>query len=189
MPDTWHTWAEAGERFGLSPDAIRMRARRLGWRTTPGNDGRTRVLVPEDAEVQPRARAPEASPDRASEQRSEFGRLLDLLSTAEERTERAENRANIAERRADLAEQRADQAQVRADAAQARADQAEAALAAERGRADTLRDQIDGLRAELGTVHATASAAGNAAAELRQAEEARRRLGRLARIWAAWRGA
>ena len=182
MPDAWHTWAEAGERFGLSPDAVRMRARRLGWRTMPGNDGRTRVLVPDDAEVQPRARAPEASSDRAPEQTNGFGRLLDLLTAAEERTERAEERAN-------LAEQRADQAQARADAAQARADRADAALAAERGRADTLRDQIDGLRAELDTTHATAKAAEDIAEEFRQAEAARRRLGRLGRVWAAWRGA
>ena len=47
----WLTWQQAGDRFGLSPDAVRMRARRLGWRTQPGNEGRTLVEIPEDAEM------------------------------------------------------------------------------------------------------------------------------------------
>ena len=51
MPD-WLTYAQAGERFGVSAEAVRLRARRLGWRTQPCNDGRTLVLVPEDADVQ-----------------------------------------------------------------------------------------------------------------------------------------
>ena len=61
MTGEWLTYAQAGERFGLSADAVRMRVHRLGWRTQPGNDGRTLVLVPEDAAVQPRRRSPERS--------------------------------------------------------------------------------------------------------------------------------
>jgi hypothetical protein len=45
----WQTYAQAGERFGVSAEAVRLRARRLGWRTQPGNDGRTLVLVPDNA--------------------------------------------------------------------------------------------------------------------------------------------
>ena len=36
---TWLTYAQAAERLGLSPEAVRHRARRSGWRTQPGNDG------------------------------------------------------------------------------------------------------------------------------------------------------
>ena len=67
MPGEWLTYAQAGARFGLSADAIRMRAHRLGWRTQPGNDGRTLVQVPEDAAVKPRARSAEQSPERETE--------------------------------------------------------------------------------------------------------------------------
>jgi hypothetical protein len=34
----WLTYAQASERFGVSAEAVRLRARRLGWRTQPGND-------------------------------------------------------------------------------------------------------------------------------------------------------
>jgi hypothetical protein len=53
------TYAQAGERLGLSPEAARHRARRAGWRTMPGNDGRTLILVPNDVE-------PVRTPVRAS---------------------------------------------------------------------------------------------------------------------------
>ena len=32
---TWLTYAQAGEHLGLSPEAVRHRARRSGWRTSP----------------------------------------------------------------------------------------------------------------------------------------------------------
>jgi hypothetical protein len=94
MPGGWLTYAQAGARFGLSADAIRMRAHRLGWRTQPGNDGRTLVQVPEDAAVQPRARSAEQSPERATEgspaQNGAIARLTELLAAADDRANRAE---------------------------------------------------------------------------------------------------
>jgi hypothetical protein len=42
----WLTYAQAGERLGMSAEAIRSRARRAGWRTMPGNDGKALVLIP-----------------------------------------------------------------------------------------------------------------------------------------------
>ena len=111
MTGEWLTYAQAGERFGLSADAARMRVHRLGWRTQPGNDGRTLVLVPEDAAVQPRGRSPERSEARSGErspaQIADDGKLA-----------AAEGRAILAERRAEQAEQRADKAERRADAAE-----------------------------------------------------------------------
>jgi hypothetical protein len=47
----WLTYAQAGERFGMSPEAARQRARRMRWRTQPGNDGPTLVLVPDSTAV------------------------------------------------------------------------------------------------------------------------------------------
>src|SRR5277367_6054205 len=84
---TWLTYAQASERLGLSPEAVRHRARRAGWRTMPGNDGRTLVLVPDDEEIRPRA------PARTSETDEEIAR-------ANARAERAERRADEANERA-----------------------------------------------------------------------------------------
>jgi hypothetical protein len=53
----WLTYAEAGERLGVSPEAIRARAIRGHWRRQVGNDGLARVMVP--AEI---LRAPDQRP-------------------------------------------------------------------------------------------------------------------------------
>jgi hypothetical protein len=44
---TWMTFAEASSRLGISTEALRRRADRGRWSRTKGNDGKTRVLVPE----------------------------------------------------------------------------------------------------------------------------------------------
>jgi hypothetical protein len=213
MSDTWLTYAQAGERFGLTPDAMRMRARRLGWRTQPGNDGRTLILVPADALIEPRSRPPKGLPKRAAgglvEQTEQLGRMLDLFEAADARADRAESRAEQAETRAERAEHRAEQAEQRADraeeertTAQALADHAQAQLVDATARADRLRDNLDSTHADMVTAerrakeaedrarqaHAEAQAALRAAATLRQADAARRAKGRLHRILAAWRG-
>jgi hypothetical protein len=53
----WLTYAEAGQLLGVSAQAVRMLAKRRGWsRRTPNAYGdRARVLVPDDANVQPRS--------------------------------------------------------------------------------------------------------------------------------------
>lgn len=40
------TYAELGERLGLSADGARTRTKRQGWQVVRGNDGRARVVVP-----------------------------------------------------------------------------------------------------------------------------------------------
>jgi hypothetical protein len=45
MEPEWLTYAEVADRLGVSPEAARSRAKRLGWRRQSGNDGRARVLV------------------------------------------------------------------------------------------------------------------------------------------------
>jgi hypothetical protein len=42
----WLTYAEAGERLGVSPEAVRAKAIRKAWRRQAGNDGKARILVP-----------------------------------------------------------------------------------------------------------------------------------------------
>jgi hypothetical protein len=124
----WLTYAAAGERFGVSADAIRMRAHRLGWRMQPGNDGRTLVLVPDDVELQPRprsaahsgARADERSPERSSAQGTPNDRLADLRAAGEDRPEQTERRAHAAEHRTEQAELRAEQAEQRGAQAEQR---------------------------------------------------------------------
>src|SRR5918997_6125670 len=68
MADRWLTYAEAGELFGLSAEAMRKRAHRLRWRTQPGNEGRTLILVPDGAALHPTAHPAGHRPDvRADE--------------------------------------------------------------------------------------------------------------------------
>jgi hypothetical protein len=54
------TYGEAAVRLGVTPEAVRRRAFRSKWARQPGNDGRTRVRVPDDAPV---TRPPTALPD------------------------------------------------------------------------------------------------------------------------------
>lgn len=51
--DRWRTYQEAADLLGSTADAVRVRARRHGWKRRNGNDGRVRVLVPADEEPQP----------------------------------------------------------------------------------------------------------------------------------------
>lgn len=60
--ELWLTYQEAAEKFGISSEAVRQRARRFRWRTQPGNDGKVKVLVPGDFAVQSRKR-PTVRPD------------------------------------------------------------------------------------------------------------------------------
>ena len=83
----WLTYAQASERLGLSPEAVRHRARRAGWHTMPGNNGRTLVLVPDDEEIRPRAPVRTPEPDEE-------------ICRANARAERAERRAEEANERA-----------------------------------------------------------------------------------------
>lgn len=54
MAERWLTDQQAGGALGMTAEAVRQRARRLGWRTQPGNEGKALVLVPGGVEVRPR---------------------------------------------------------------------------------------------------------------------------------------
>src|SRR4051794_26445976 len=87
MPDRWATYEEAGEAFSLSADAMRKRARRLGWRVTAGNDGKARVLIPEGAGLSPDGRGgrPAGRPDGRADDPQALGALADALRQERER--------------------------------------------------------------------------------------------------------
>src|SRR4051794_22797972 len=101
MPERWLTYQQMGELFGMSPEAARQRARRLGWRTQPGNDGRTLVLVPPETDVQPRSRpavqTPDQTPGQPVEQTGDGNALAELLRAEIERADAATQRAAKAE--------------------------------------------------------------------------------------------
>lgn len=168
VSERWMTYREAGEAFGLSPEAVRKRARRLGLRMALHNDGKVRVLFPEGVVLHPAAgpgddRETEgvtSDPDgRVDELRRQISGLeADMKREREARTA-AEVRAGVAEamtarevearkdaearaeREAEGRREAADQAaQERARAATAEAEAAEARTQAQaaQGRLDAL---------------------------------------------------
>ena len=173
----WLTYATAGERFGLSADAVRMRAKRLGWRTQPGNDGRTLVWIDQTA-PEPTAEQKEQRPEQPEQtgtgllQRavvafeSSVTLLGEQLAAERERAKAEQERANgLAERFgvaiAELAATRAalDQAQAETTAARQAAEVRIASLEADAERArgvaqeavqaaETLQATVDELKAE-----------------------------------------
>jgi hypothetical protein len=130
--------------------------------------------------------------------RSQLAGAQERIATVEQQRDAALGDLRAERKRAgeelDRERQRADaaeQGRVSADTARERADQA---LAAERARADAVRDSRDALaselaeqRAETDRARAQANEAQDEATALRRVETARRSLGRLARLRAAWR--
>ena len=89
MPEEWLTYREIGARLGLNVEAVRTRVRRAGWRTQPGNDGRTRVLVPVEVLVEPVSTDEAGVNDQVNKTRDLTG-LVALLTAAEARVSRLE---------------------------------------------------------------------------------------------------
>jgi chromosome segregation protein len=103
MTDRWLTYEEAGQLFGLSAEAIRKRARRLGWRIQIGNDNqtKTRILVPDGAELRPAGPPPgdrvKDRPDGRADDPQALGALADALRQEREARQAAEAAAARAE--------------------------------------------------------------------------------------------
>src|SRR6478735_2549435 len=98
MPDQWLTYQQAGALLGMTADAARQRARRLGWRTQRGNDGRTLILVPDEPGVQPHGqphgRPSRQPPPHTDEHQGEIHALRELVSTLREQLAKAEAQAD-----------------------------------------------------------------------------------------------
>lgn len=110
------SYAELGERLGVSPDGARTRTKRSGWPVLLGNDGRARVRV---AAFELPERPPEQTGGK-TDQLAELNRLLaefvaklrDRASTAEQEAEQA--RAALGQEREKTIRLEAEQAGVRA---------------------------------------------------------------------------
>lgn len=160
MADRWATYEEAGHQFGLSADAMRKRARRLGWRVQAGNDGKARVLVPEGTNLSPDGRSGRA-PSRPDDR--EDDRADGLLAELRRRAEVAESRveamtAEVAQQRERAARAEGELSGLQAALQQAleRAQRTDAEATAERAArqaAETARDTAaaaaEAVRGEL----------------------------------------
>jgi hypothetical protein len=130
MAERWLTYQQAGEVLGMSPEAARQRARRLKWRTQPGNDGRTLVLLPEALDIRPRVRPPGRTagqppvqtpeqtggqpPVQPPGQTGDDKALADVVAAFREVEARLLADLEAARARADLAEQEREEARIRA---------------------------------------------------------------------------
>ena len=199
---SWLTYAQIAERFGMSAEAARQRARRTRWRTLPGNDGRTLVLVPDGTDVQPRVRPPDQTAVQTPAQTAEIARLSHLIERANERADRADARADAADADRRATEARADGERtewreertrlvVEVDGLRAERDREKAGREGERSRADVLRDRIDTMQAQIATAAAVAEAMQAERDQARrEAQEAAawRARNLLGRLRTAWRG-
>lgn len=172
FPDTsgegrWLTYDEISQIRGIGRESAVKLAQREKWPRRPGNDRTARVFVPPDWLKPARTRQQESSPEVFPEWSRIVSVLEDAVTGLRERAEAADARADAAERRAEIERERADRLEQLRIAERTRADRAEAERTAEQ----EARAKVE---AE--------------AAILRQAEEGRRTLGRMARLRAAWRG-
>ena len=80
MAETWLTYAEIAERLGITSEAARHLARRRMWRKQTANNGRTRVLVPDDPDIEPRSRTPVERPADTRSGTGEADALRELVA-------------------------------------------------------------------------------------------------------------
>jgi hypothetical protein len=52
MSGNWLTYRELADRFGVSVEAARSRALRAGWARQPSNDGKVRIMLPDDIGIE-----------------------------------------------------------------------------------------------------------------------------------------
>jgi hypothetical protein len=133
MDGQWMTYTEAAARLGVTPEAVRRRAFRSSWARQPGNDGRTRVRVPDDVPV---TRSPTARPDGPALVLALEAHIATLKTdierlTAELAGERTARQADQEQHQDQLAAERAARQTDREHAAARQTDQ-EQQLAAER---------------------------------------------------------
>jgi hypothetical protein len=177
----WVAYTELARIRGISKESAIRLVRRERWRKMPGNEagGTVRVLVPDEWLKPLREEHPPADPTPIREVDPED--ISRLTLGWEQAVTLARIRAEVAEARADRAEIRADRAEDDRREAEKRADLAIA-------RADAQRERIETLQAELGQATQARQEVVDAAEAIRQADDARKALGRWARLRRAWRG-
>ena len=109
MSGEWLTYRELAGRLGVSVEAARRRALRARWVRQSGNDGKARVHLPEDHEIDRRPDgAPDVRPDASVTNDSHAALVSSLESHIN--TLRADNdalRQDLTATRADLAAEQA----------------------------------------------------------------------------------
>jgi hypothetical protein len=147
------TYAELAEALRITPASANKLARRRRWPRIPGNDGKARVSVPEDALV--RRDSPPDSPPVSPQDVPRPSPPDNDIKALQARVEALQ--AELAGARGELGGVREalGEARARADAADARAAEIAADLAAEKARAGRaieafadLADRLDQLAAE-----------------------------------------
>jgi hypothetical protein len=150
------TYAEIAEALRITPESANRLARRKRWPRVKGNDGRTRVTVPEEALVRPDSpRIPRLPPpdnpvhvqiarlDRELAH-AQIARMEGELAGMREALVEARTRASAAEARVGAAEARAESAEARAGEERAKTAQAIAAF-------EQLAQRLEQLAAERAT--------------------------------------
>ena len=152
MSEEWLTYREIGARLGLNVEAVRTRVRRAGWRTQPGNDGRTRVLIPDRAFVDP-VRPDDEGVNRQVNWTGDLTGLVALLTAAEARISRLERQLEAERDRANEAQTKAAGLRVEVARLTAQIDRAEQAStvtdAAHREASEARNGEIAQLRERL----------------------------------------
>jgi hypothetical protein len=208
----WFSYADLGRIRGIGRESAVKLVHREGWRRIKGNDGAARILVPLDWLKPARRVGAELPPERTPEVsrmaivlEAAVAALGERAEAAERRAERAEQARDAAEHRAaheredmldaesrarravteqQVAESRAAEAEKRAGQAALAKEAAEQASNHERARAHERQSQVEVMESRL----AASLEMVNAAEAIRQADGARRALGRFARLRLAWRG-
>jgi hypothetical protein len=191
MAERWLTYQQAGEALGMSAEAVRQRARRLGWRTQPGNEGRTLVLLPDGTAVRPRVRLIVQTPEQAVQTAGQPP-VQPAVQTGD-----ANGLAEVLRGQLERERERADKAEGQAAAERVRAERAETEAAEQRSRADLATGEVDGMKLGLEHMQEVLAQARREAAETgakaeqmaRAAKDANERLARLHSrgVWARLR--
>jgi hypothetical protein len=191
MAERWLTYQQAGEALGMSAEAVRQRARRLGWRTQPGNEGRTLVLLPDGTAVRPRVRLIVQTPEQAVQTAGQPP-VQPAVQTGD-----ANGLAEVLRGQLERERERADKAEGQAAAERVRAERAETEAAEQRSRADLATGEVDGMKLGLEHMQEVLAQARREAAETgaraeqaaRAARDANERLARLHSrgVWARLR--
>jgi hypothetical protein len=181
----WLTYAQGAARFGISAEAFRQLAMRRKWQRRRSNDdphGAALVLIPDDIDV--RARTPVERADehlldaRPLEGSADIPRVMAALETT----------IAALTVRAERAEAEADRLIATVQVERGRSDRAEAATAAERAAREQAEARADQAEASIATERAARARVETEAAQLRLADQERRRRGLVARLRQALRG-
>jgi hypothetical protein len=199
----WMTYDELAEMRGIKRiGAVRL-VQRYKWRRQAGNDGRARVLVPHDAlapvrgtdagssapmHVTPTSAGNGSGTDAGTMLAGALAALEDAVTGLRGQLDVANARAERAE--AAIADAASDVRELRSHATALQVELAERQAALDRTQAEVRKTEaeIEQLRAEAEAAKIAQAEAEADTAELRQADDARKARGLLARLRAAVRG-